>query len=453
MGGGTRRMRFAPPHLIFLLLSAVAAGAQGRGKVAALRKLIELANNRSAPSGTSPSPAAAPPPDAMSDETRDPDFNPPQSLLDEMRKELGTRFSNDLVSRYLRYLLPAVTREPRVPLRNATAPEVRVDCSGPLWRGRRSTPARVVDLYSIAYETDLLEIRLLELDGLVDLTVLTESTYTHRMARKPLIMPHVWHRFERWRNKIMWTLSDDAQMHQSFNPGDKVNKDDWRNEGTMRVFPWDRYLKAIGGIDKIPPGTLHLHGDLDGIPSRTQIAHFKYCTPSQPLPAILLCTNLQHNFRVQNVAAYGGQNYVLGVFEAQHVAANGGGMPWRRHHKGVRQFNKWPGWDITRGHGPYNDAFKELSIAEGGTLPVPQLLKDPSLASRWHQCGVRTCCPQANLRIWNGPVPWAVPLNRARWPHLWPPEERVKRCPALWNYWKTLPDVRNKAYPEPPVRR
>jgi beta-1,4-mannosyl-glycoprotein beta-1,4-N-acetylglucosaminyltransferase len=50
----------------------------------------------------------------------------------------------------------------------------------------RATPAKVYDVFGMSYELDVLEMRLFELDGLVDQFVLMESSRTHRGTYKHL---------------------------------------------------------------------------------------------------------------------------------------------------------------------------------------------------------------------------------------------------------------------------
>jgi beta-1,4-mannosyl-glycoprotein beta-1,4-N-acetylglucosaminyltransferase len=54
------------------------------------------------------------------------------------------------------------------------------------WDGKRDTPAKIVDLILFAYELDTLEIRLHELDEVVDEFVIAESMYSTRLLHKEL---------------------------------------------------------------------------------------------------------------------------------------------------------------------------------------------------------------------------------------------------------------------------
>jgi hypothetical protein len=118
-----------------------------------------------------------------------------------------------------------------------------VACTGPLWNGPRATPVDVIDVFTIAYEMDVLQSRLAESYDLLTKIVVAESTFTHRMSRKPLFFAKKSARFARWREKLIYVVSDDAEMQQAYENragATKEHKDVWTNERTMRVFPWQR---------------------------------------------------------------------------------------------------------------------------------------------------------------------------------------------------------------------
>lgn len=67
--------------------------------------------------------------------------------------------------------------------------DLPIDCAAPQYKRilsgkRRETPARVVDVLAFTQEIDVLEIRLAELHGLVDLNIVVEGLCSHRGMRK-----------------------------------------------------------------------------------------------------------------------------------------------------------------------------------------------------------------------------------------------------------------------------
>ena len=43
-------------------------------------------------------------------------------------------------------------------------------------------------------------------------------------------------------------------------------QNDWRGEGIMRWYPWERYVDHVKGLKNIEADTIFIHGDLDEIP-------------------------------------------------------------------------------------------------------------------------------------------------------------------------------------------
>ncbi|KAF4716487.1 Beta-1,4-mannosyl-glycoprotein 4-beta-N-acetylglucosaminyltransferase [Perkinsus olseni] len=91
--------------------------------------------------------------------------------------------------------------------------QLRWDCEGnPYMSGNRTTPKRIVDLLLFAYEFDILELRLYELDPVVDVFVILETTRALKKWEKPLMLGSVITspRFRRFRHKIMYSVFDDS---------------------------------------------------------------------------------------------------------------------------------------------------------------------------------------------------------------------------------------------------
>ena len=79
---------------------------------------------------------------------------------------------------------------------------------------------KVYDCFTFFNELDLLEVRLNELDGVVDRFVLCESPYTFRGQPKPLVFQENRARFARFLPKIEHVVVDDLPR----NPTGKVLK-------------------------------------------------------------------------------------------------------------------------------------------------------------------------------------------------------------------------------------
>lgn len=114
----------------------------------------------------------------------------------------------------------------------------------------------IYDGFLFFNELDILEIRLNELDGLVDRFILVESNLTHSGKPKPMWFRDNKHRFERFLPKI--THIEVLDM--------PVTDDPWVREIHQRNA-------MMRGIPKDGPGSdLLISGDLDEIPRRSAIA-------------------------------------------------------------------------------------------------------------------------------------------------------------------------------------
>jgi hypothetical protein len=114
----------------------------------------------------------------------------------------------------------------------------------------KTRPA-LFDCFTFFNELDLLEIRLTELDKLVDHFVLVEATRTHTGFPKPLYFAEHKSRFASFLDRIIHVVVDDLP--------DESNLDPWIPEGRQRHC-------IVRGLDSAKPGDRILVSDLDEIP-------------------------------------------------------------------------------------------------------------------------------------------------------------------------------------------
>lgn len=119
---------------------------------------------------------------------------------------------------------------------------------------------RLFDCFTFFNELDLLEIRLEELDSVVDQFVLAESPYTFTGKPKPLIFGENKQRFARYLHKITHIVVDDLPM------GDSITA--WNREHFQRSA-----LKR--GLADAAPEDLVLLSDVDEIPKRAILQKVK----------------------------------------------------------------------------------------------------------------------------------------------------------------------------------
>lgn len=114
---------------------------------------------------------------------------------------------------------------------------------------------KIYDCFSFFNELDLLEIRLNELDSVVDVFVLVEATWTHQKKQKPLYFQENKDRFKKFNNKIRHIILED---HPSFFFGfrkptvwdyERFQKDQIKR-GLTDCMPDDQVI--LSDVDEIP---------------------------------------------------------------------------------------------------------------------------------------------------------------------------------------------------------
>lgn len=143
---------------------------------------------------------------------------------------------------------------------------------------KRFPPAKLFDLCVFAYELDVLELRLYELESVVDYFALLESTHTHRAARKLLTYARNEHRFRRWSDKILQFVGDFSNWgREQAGVGNY-----WYIEGEQRHLTLRKLIAALPP-GYIQPHDLILNGDLDEIPNGRLLRYIKECDVNVPL--------------------------------------------------------------------------------------------------------------------------------------------------------------------------
>lgn len=115
-------------------------------------------------------------------------------------------------------------------------------------------------------ELDILEIRLGELDDVVDIHVIAEANVTFKGDPKPLHVREHWERFAPWHHKIRYVAVEDMPGNVLGEPDPPpgweltaVNSDRWARENHQRA-------SLARGLDNMGPLDLVLISDLDEIP-------------------------------------------------------------------------------------------------------------------------------------------------------------------------------------------
>lgn len=169
---------------------------------------------------------------------------------------------------------------------------------------RQEHRRRVYDTFSFFNELDILEIRLNELDPVVDKFVLVESTVTHSGLPKPLYFEQNKQRFAKFLPKIIHIIADDLDHVET--PGHVDN-------------PWDREHaqrdKAMAALRDCEPDDVIIVTDIDEIPRRDVIANYDPKSGVQHL-ALIMCyyyLNCNHNesWNMGSIMPYSGIVHTL----------------------------------------------------------------------------------------------------------------------------------------------
>ena len=107
-------------------------------------------------------------------------------------------------------------------------------------------------------ELDLLEIRLNELQDIIDYFVIAESTFTFQGTPKPLILQDNWEKFNKWHNKIIYIKVDDVP-----NTSNAWDNEQWQRNAILR------------GLTDADPDDLIIISDVDEILRANVIADMK----------------------------------------------------------------------------------------------------------------------------------------------------------------------------------
>ncbi|MCC6887079.1 MAG: hypothetical protein IT536_00860 [Hyphomicrobiales bacterium] len=116
---------------------------------------------------------------------------------------------------------------------------------------------RVFDCFTFFNELDVLDIRLAELDPLVDFFVIVEAPWTFTARSKPLHFAENRSRYERYAPKIIHVVVDDLPVEAPSHWIRETHQRDAIMRGLSRARPDDRII--ISDCDEIPKPRLLRH--------------------------------------------------------------------------------------------------------------------------------------------------------------------------------------------------
>lgn len=187
-------------------------------------------------------------------------------------------------------------------------------------------------------ESDLLEVRLRELDDVVDVHVIAESPHTFRGTSKPLLFDR--DRFDPWLDKIRYVVTDrmESRPHQGF--GERHR---WARENGQRAA----LSEALGDVQA---NDVVILSDLDEVPRASFVAEYLERGERN-----LVCPEVPMYLYSVGWRIVERQASVLRVFRGMALA--GGGTPEKARHLPVRnqpwitdatyRHPSWAGWHMS----------------------------------------------------------------------------------------------------------
>jgi len=349
-------------------------------------------------------------PDNFVDHLRANNFN-----IEEFADENGYPKYSSQVTQMLYLLADYISKPPpaQIKVDERPIPLAAPNCNDGYFKGKRDKPAYIVDVILFGYELDLLEIRLYELDEVVDQFVIWESGFNQRGDRKPLLFSRNWSRFARFSQKIVHIVQDDSDIPKMHNPRKEKLKpgDNWSNEARMRHHAVEGWVKYLGGESNIPSNHLLITGDLDEMPSGAAIQAFKYCN-NAGLTAAFYTTmwrmDLEHLTPMKDWSGYWSQPMITKF-----------GKGYRHSRDHMVPFRLYPGAHMNRCLPPAAIAFKALCLAEDGKVAPNGDIMALYLSRRCRWLGGRK---SIDPKDWKKPqyVPWFAKANPDRFPYLYP---------------------------------
>lgn len=211
-----------------------------------------------------------------------------QDIAQELPEEQRPLTASE-VNWLLQQITPFLNAPFRAPLKVLARPKpLTYDCKAPRYSHVLTgepckTNVTVWSVHPFGTEYDLLEIRLFELDDVVDFHVISESTLSQRGLPKPLYFPLAEDRYARFRSKILHVVIDDVEgmSVRTTNSTTGIENIGEPNTGVVLDIRSKR-LMTLQEKFAIKPDDIIVYGDLDEIPSAELLLHMKHCQLKQP---------------------------------------------------------------------------------------------------------------------------------------------------------------------------
>jgi len=313
---------------------------------------------------------------------------------------------------------PRLTQRP-VPLENPP------NCVTDYFGGQREKPAHLVMIVTLAYELDILETQLYELNEVVDEFVVFEGLYTQRGARKPQIFPQAEKRFYKFRQKMKYYYQDQREVE--FEPQDQavvgIGRNAWVNEN-IRKIAYERYVQEENAAGRSLSNTLFVNADIDEIPPASGLQRFKYCK-TEKLWASFCTVTYDPDFG--HIRVFRDPCGKLGNHYWPFPNILRAGEPLRDHGHHLNMYDEMPGFHINA-RDPTSYLAKMISTADARGFPGLRSdnahhLLDPESLYATYVCEKRKksySLVEVKDFPWPRGLPWFMDANRERFPYLDP---------------------------------
>jgi len=284
---------------------------------------------------------------------------------------------------------------------------------------------------TLAFELDILEATLYELDDVVDEFVVFEGLYTQRGARKPQMFLNNKGRFAPFMDKIRYYQQLPSEL--GFKPTDVAPKgQNWINEG-VRKLAYDRYVTEQKKAGKSLNNTLFVNADGDEIPPAVGLQRFKYCNTDKLWASFCAVTYEADHGHIEEKNDGCGK---LGHHYWPFPNILREGEPLRDHTSHKHMYDELPGVHM-HARDPWSYLARYFTTAEKGKIPEVRdknahMLLDPDAIYRALVCAQRkkTGKPRSatgqNPILESGKVSfeapklWFMAANEERFPYLDP---------------------------------
>ena len=216
----------------------------------------------------------------------EPDFDNKgnNSFFWQCAKEVYSKRWKDKDSVPLNDLIKWVVMPPVVPLNTSCLPPPlynpeKLNCpvdypKAGFKEGVRSKPRKIGVAFQFGFETDMLELYLMEVYDVVDKIFIMEAILDHLGASHKRLMWETlkWTpRFKKFQDKVVSLIVDDSGSH----PSDRRFRleNEQKKLGFLKIMEWNKKNRFFDDDDMIS------FGDADEIPSRHSIHALKYCDP------------------------------------------------------------------------------------------------------------------------------------------------------------------------------